>query len=368
MKLNSLSQKKSVLRDSCHIFFQLSGVHENLPKQEVLSILEGEEYPYKIIENGLQYLIVNTSIPCGYRAAFRASYCRRSVRIQKQSIVDATDTISTITSTITREIDFTTFFEKNESFLVRVYRIGKVNTKFLSTDLERSIGNIIWKQTKGNNKANMKKPDIVFVLIFYEDNFVFGKEIYSREKGAFDERQANLRPFFKPGTLEPRFARLMVNLAKVNNKSLLLDPFCGPGGILVEGGLMGCEVIGLDLNNKMITGARKNLQHYLPDSNYELMLSDARDLPLRKSIHSIATDPPYGKSTSTFGKEIEDLLKQFFEEAHKILVPGGTISIGMLSEVPLQEIVEDAGYKLEIYEKMYIHRSLTRRVGVCRKV
>lgn len=366
--MNSLRQKSTVLRDSYPIFFQLSGIHENLPKQEVLSILEGEEYPYKIIENGSQYLITNTSLSCGYRTAFRASYCRRSIRILKKSIVETTDTISSLTSSISREIDFTTFFKKNETFLVRVYRIGKANTKFLSTDLESSIGRIIWKQTNGNNKANMKNPDVVFVLIFYDESYVFGKEIYSRQKGAFDERQANLRPFFKPGTLEPRFARLMVNLAKVNTKSFLLDPFCGPGGILVEGGLMGCEVIGSDLNNKMVTGARKNLQHYLPNSSYELMLSDARNLPFTKSIHSIATDPPYGKSTSTFGKEIEDLLKQFFEEAHKVLVPGGIISIGMLSEVPLQEIVEDAGYKLEIYEKMYIHRSLTRRVGVCRKV
>jgi len=366
--LNSLRRKSSVIKDSYSIFFQLGGVHENLPKQEVLAILEGEEYPYKVLENGTQYLIVNTSLTCSYHTAFRASYCRRSIRILKKSNVSSTDTISSITTAISQEIDFTNFFERNESFLVRVYRIGKVNTKYLSTDLESSIGKVIWKQTKGKNKANMKKPDIVFVLVFYDESYVFGKEIYSRQKGAFDERQANLRPFFKPGTLEPRFARLMVNLAKINKKSFLLDPFCGPGGILVEGGLMGCKIIGSDIDSKMVTGARINLQHYLPNTSYGLLLSDARDLPFTESIHSIATDPPYGKSTSTFGKGIEDLLKQFFEEAHKVLVPGGIISIGMLSEVPLQQIVEEAGYKLEIYEKMYIHKSLTRRVGVCRKV
>ncbi|MHA1126296.1 MAG: THUMP domain-containing protein [Candidatus Heimdallarchaeota archaeon] len=366
--MNSLRQKSSFLRDSYPIFFQLSGVHENLPKQEILAILEGEEYPYKVIENGIQYLIANTSLACGYRIAFRASYCRRSVRILQKSAISTAETISTITSAISREIDFTKFFEMNETFLVRVYRIGKASNNFLSTDLESSIGKVIWQQTKGKNKANMKKPDIVFVLVFYDESYIFGQEIYSRQKGAFDERQANLRPFFKPGTLEPRFARLMVNLAKINNKSLLLDPFCGPGGILVEGGLMGCELIGSDLDSKMVYGAQKNLQHYLPNLSYSLFLSDARDLPFTESIHSIATDPPYGKSTSTFGKGIEDLLKKFFEEAHKVLIPGGIISIGMLSEVPLQQIVEETGYKLELYEKMYIHKSLTRRVGVCRKV
>ena len=366
--MNSLRQKSSFLRDSYPIFFQLSAVHENLPMQEVLAILEGEDYPYQVINHGTQYLIVKTSLACGYRIASRASYCRRSIRILKKSTVSTTDSYSTITTAISREIDFTKLFEKNESYLVRVYRIGKASANFVSTKLESSIGKIIWHQTKGKNKANMKKPDIVFVLVFYEDSFVFGQEIYSRQKGAFDERQANLRPFFKPGTLEPRFARLMVNLAKTNSKKLLLDPFCGPGGILVEGGLIGCEIIGVDLNSKMINGARKNLQHYLPNTSYSLLLADARDLPFTESIDSIATDPPYGKSTSTFGKGIEDLLKQFFDEAHNVLIPGGIISIGMLSEVPLQQIVEDAGYKLELYEKMYIHKSLTRRVGVCRKV
>ncbi|MHA1504746.1 MAG: hypothetical protein ACTSPT_06095, partial [Candidatus Heimdallarchaeota archaeon] len=73
--MNSLRRKSSVIKDSYPIFFQLGGVHENLPKQEVLAILEGEEYPYKVLENGTQYLIVNTSLTCSYRTAFRASYC-----------------------------------------------------------------------------------------------------------------------------------------------------------------------------------------------------------------------------------------------------------------------------------------------------
>ena len=128
---------------------------------------------------------------------------------------------------------------------------------------------------------------------------------------------------------------------------------------------MGCEVIGIDLEPKMIKGAQKNLQRYLSPDRYELMLADARSLPFRQSINSIATDPPYGKSTSTFGKEIRELLVQFFEQAHDILTSGGTIAIGMLSEIPLREIVEDTGYKLELYEKMYIPRKDFIEQAIC---
>ena len=147
--MNSLRQTTSLLRDSYPIFFQLSGVHENLPIQEVLAILEGEEYSYKVTKKGNQYLIVNASLACGYRTAFRASYCRRSIRILKQSTVDTSETTPTITTAISRDIDFTDFFQNNETFLVRVYRIGKASSNFLTTDLERSIGKVIWQQTKG---------------------------------------------------------------------------------------------------------------------------------------------------------------------------------------------------------------------------
>lgn len=349
------------------VFFQLSGIHPELPSAEIAAILESENFLFQILEKRKQCLIVRCSPQGAYRAAWRAAYCRRAVELLVHSLIPASPR-ENISKIISKEINFNEILKAGQSFLVRVYRIGTAAKDVRSMDLESAIGKVIWEQTNGKHRVNVATPSTTFVLLFLEDKFLFGKEVYARPKGVFAPRRADLRPFFKPGTMDPQFARLLVNLAKASPKRILLDPFCGPGGILIEGALIGCRVLGSDIDRKMIKGARRNLEHYAPTGHYDLFLADAKKLPIRTSINAIATDPPYGRSTSTFGKELVPLLKLFLEEAATILTPGGAIAISIFEEIPLKEIVEDiGGLKLDLYKKIYIHKSLTRRVGVCRK-
>ncbi len=346
-------------------FFQLSGIHPELPSIEVLSILKGEEFQYKILKEESQFLLVNCSKLAAYQTAKRAAYCRRSVELLYRSEVGS-KTTENIAKSISEQIDFGKILQKEDRFKVRVYRIGKAHEEHVSIHLEKAIGDIIWEHTKGEYKGDMKNPTITFIVLFTEKDFFFGRETFSKKKGSFTDRRPDLRPFFKPGTLEPRFARLMVNLSRAKPGEYLLDPFCGPGGILIEGAIIGCKILGSDLDNRMIKGSKKNIDHYSPANNAGFVMSDAKQLPFTNKIKAIATDPPYGRSTSTYGKEIEDLLIQFFQNAKQILQKDGIIAIGMFEEVPLQEIVEKTGFILEHFEKIYIHRSLTRRIGVCR--
>jgi tRNA (guanine10-N2)-dimethyltransferase len=344
-------------------FFHLSGIHPELPKFEVLSVLESENYPYELQKKSTQCLVLNCSKAGAYLAANRAAYCKRSVSVlSKTEIIN--ESVSELAQKITQDIDFKEIMSGHKSFLVRVYRVGRAHSKYNSMDMEVAIGKKIWDEMKGTCKVDTKKPDITFVLLFTQDELLFGEEIYARKKGSFNSRRADRRPYFKPGTLEPRFARLMANLSKACSQDFLLDPFCGPGGIILEGVLMNCSVIGLDIDSRMVKGSIRNLAHYKPNSQYHVFISDARKLPFYNSIKSIATDPPYGKSTSTYGKEIGDLLEQFFSEASNALVKGGTLAIGMLDEIPLEDIAKEHKFNLNIFEKIYIHKSLTRRVGV----
>ncbi|NHJ49400.1 MAG: methyltransferase domain-containing protein [Asgard group archaeon] len=348
------------MKDYPH-FFHLSGVHSQLPTQEITSILDGKKIPYKIIDNFKRCLIINCSKYAATYVAQRASYCKRSSSLlYKGKYIDAN--ISDISEKISKNIDFTQLLTKDESFCVRVYYTGEVS--FKSIELEKKLGKEIWTQMAGKNKAKMKNPDKTFVVLIVNNDYFFGMELFARKKGSFKSRRPDVRPFFKPGTLEPMFARLMVNLSLANEDNYLVDPFCGPGGILVEGTLMNCNVIGLDIDKKMIQGSKKNLEYYTPKANYELILADARDLPFYENIESIATDPPYGRSTSTHGREIIKLLMHFFGEAANILQSKGCLTIGMFEELPLKEIAEDNGFIVKYLEKIYIHKSLTRRVGV----
>ncbi|MBK5112992.1 MAG: methyltransferase [Candidatus Heimdallarchaeota archaeon] len=344
-------------------FFHLSGIHPELPVFEVLSVLESEYYSHEILKKSTQCLVLKCSKEGAYLAADRAAYCKRAVRIHYKT-EEIEDTVLKLAKKITQEIDFEDIMNNHKSFLVRVYRVGKAYSEYDSMDLEVAIGKKIWDKMNGACEVDTKNPDITFVLLFTQDELLFGEEVYARKKGSFESRRADRRPYFKPGTLEPRFARMMVNLSKASTQSFLLDPFCGPGGIILEGVLMNCSVVGLDIDKRMVKGSIRNLAHYKPNSQYHVFVSDARKLPFHNNVKSIATDPPYGRATSTYGKEVEDLLDQFFSEASNALVKGGTLAIGMLDEIPLEEIAKDYDFHLSIFEKIYIHKSLTRRVGV----
>ncbi len=363
--LKEASLGKTVDYPNKSFFFQLSGIHPELPSIEIFSILKGEEFQYNVLEKKDQFLLLNCSEQAAYKTAERAAYCRRSVELLYRSEVGS-KTTENIAKNISEHIEFTKLLQKEDRFKVRVYRIGKAQAKHVSIHLEKAIGDMVWEQTNGACKADMKNPTIIFIVMFTENDFFFGRETFSRKKGSFTDRRPDLRPYFKPGTLEPRFARLMVNLSRAKPGEYLLDPFCGPGGILIEGAIIGCKILGSDLDKRMVKGSKKNIDYYAPSNNAGFVISDAKQLPFKNKIKSIATDPPYGRSTSTYGKEIEDLLTRFLQNASQILEKDGIIAIGMFEEVPLQEIVEKSGFILEHFEKIYIHRSLTRRIGVCR--
>ncbi|MHA1121881.1 MAG: THUMP domain-containing protein [Candidatus Heimdallarchaeota archaeon] len=344
-------------------FFHLSGIHPELPKYEVLSVLESESHSHQLLKKSNQCLVLKTSEEGAYLAAERAAYCKRSVKILYKGEVTEKE-VTKLAEKIIRNIDFENLMGNHKSYLVRVYRIGNAHSEFDSMDLEVAIGKEIWDKMNGNCKVDIKNPDITFVLLFTQDELLFGEEIYARKRGSFESRRADRRPYFKPGTLEPRFARMMANLSKASTQNFLLDPFCGPGGIILEGALMNCDVVGLDIDKRMVIGSIRNIEHYKPNSSYHIFVGDARNLPFQNNVPSIATDPPYGRSTSTYGKEVEDLLEQFFSEASNALIAGGVLAIGMLDEIPLEDIAKEHNFNLSIFEKIYIHKSLTRRVGV----
>jgi tRNA G10 N-methylase Trm11 len=74
----------------------------------------------------------------------------------------------------------------------------------------------------------------------------------------------------KRGMLPPKLARVLVNLGlgqldmSPEHQSVLYDPFCGTGTVLIEGLLRGCEVIGSDSDSEAVAGTIKNL-YWLED-------------------------------------------------------------------------------------------------------
>jgi len=127
------------------------------------------------------------------------------------------------------------------------------------------------------------------------------------------------KPCVHPSSLVPTLAKVLINLSRVKEGETLYDPFCGVGGILIEAGLMGINVLGSDINKNFIECAKRNLEYY-GIKNYKLKVCDARELCF-DNFDVIVADPPYGRYSKVYG-EIKSLYKGFLEKARDKLRKG----------------------------------------------
>ena len=141
-----------------------------------------------------------------------------------------------------------------------------------------------------------------------------------------------------------------------------MDPFCGTGGILLEAGLIGAKVIGSDIEEKMIEGCKKTLDHY-NIKNYELFCCDIGDIAKHvKNVDAVVTDLPYGKSTTTMGESVFDLSSRAFDSISSILKKKSRAVVG-LPNSDLISVGENYLTLVDIFE-FRVHRSLTRFFAV----
>ena len=146
------------------------------------------------------------------------------------------------------------------------------------------------------------------------------------------ERRASQRPFFKPVSLEPRLARLAVNLASGPlQKGATLDPMTGTGGFAIEAALSGRDVVALDLDEEMIAGAKENLE-WSGSSASVFFQGDATDVKAsipndaHQSFSGVVLDPPYGRN-SQGSLDHEELLKQTLHSCSTVVADGSLVLI-----------------------------------------
>jgi len=219
-------------------------------------------------------------------------------------------------------------------------------------ELARLIGGKI------SGKVDLEKPENYFFVFRHQNDYVLCKKVWEIDNKGFAIRAPQQRPFFLPISLHPKIARAMVNLAEVRKGMVVLDPFCGTAGILIEAGLCGAKIFGNDISKKIVSGAEKNLLTY-GISDFKLFCCDVGELPKRLcSVDAIVTDPPYGRSTSTRREARERLYFRAFESFARLLEPGKKVVIIL----PYKPEEDFPGFVLREHYPIYVHKSLTRNI------
>ncbi|HEY1064431.1 MAG TPA: hypothetical protein VGE30_04035, partial [Candidatus Saccharimonadales bacterium] len=218
----------------------------------------------------------------------------------------------------------------------------------------------------------------------------------------------------KVGMLPPKLAQRIINLAagelpseKLQNicdipagkpvprtllNKTLLDPFCGTGVVLQEALLMGYDVMGADIDQRMVDYSNKNLEWLRKEYNWELPgmgtqlgdatnaewkttrftydaqgeATDAELVPLTPDF--IACETYLGRPFTTVPSaeilnqtisECNLIIKKFLQNAHKQLAPGARLCIAVpawqigknpLKHLPLVDQIEDLGYNRVSFE------------------
>ena len=339
------------------LMFVLSGEHPTLPVAEAVAAIKAGHRAYRVLEQLEQVLVAETKASPQILASRLAMSREICLHLCTSSAREG-DILEAVGSS-----DIVDLIPHGKSFAVHLKRVRKSSPSIDTLKLAKTIAELIGADVEF--KVDLAHPDIELLGVLTGERCALGITTARVDRRQFARRRPTLRPAFHPGTLMPAFARCMVNLARTSREGTFLDPFAGVGGILLEAGLIGAKVIGIDIDREMIEGARKNLEAS-GITDFQLMVGDARKLPALE-VDAVATDPPFGRQASTAGAELSELYGQALPSIAGVLKRRGYACIASPAELELEGIATDAGLRMTERHEQRVHRSLTRHVYVFRK-
>lgn len=162
---------------------------------------------------------------------------------------------------------------------------------------------IISTATAHHNGLGKSPKKIEIIVAQSHNQFSFGRSIACQNISRYRDRdQKRPKRDSRVGMLPPKLAQIMINLARPipaqpNQKLTLLDPFCGTGVILQEAHLMGFNLIGSDIEKRMIDYTQANLNWLDSSIKPTLLVGNATKLTWPK-FDLVATESYLGRPFS----------------------------------------------------------------------
>ena len=313
------------------IIFELSGEHPELPLIEAESVADIEY-------SGKQYAVGKCARP-------EDTLCLAMTHTVLEYLGECPADATSLEYMI-KNLRIHTF----SPFAARVKKIDGTPIEISQISLEKMIGTHI------EGPVSLKNPVAEYRAICSKDRCVFGRVLFRIDRSSFGFRNPMRRHFFHPGVMMPLLARALVNISRAGNNEILLDPFCGTGGVLLEAEMLGVIAIGSDFDGNMIAGAKNNLV------NPNLQIADATKLPFRnESIDAVVTDLPYGQSVRIRAESFDILYREALEEFGRVLKTGKLAVV--VTHRDIRPIITKPLRVIAFIEQR-VHKSLTRRIHI----
>ena len=326
------------------VLFERSKEHTALSRAELLTCLAVEASPYTVLDENEDILLVETN-------AKKATIGNLAERLAFTFLID--ELVFSCPATIQEVIGQA----KRHPLSIEGTIAIRCKNRGSALDQEQVIDRLGDVYTK-NRRVNLAHPDIELRAVLTPGTVYVGIKKAEINTSHFQQRRGHLRPFLSPVTMHPKIARALVNLSAVKKNEVLLDPFCGTGGILIEAGLLGIRMIGSDVEKKMIDGCKRNLEFYHLDTS-QLHCADIGDIvKYAPCVDAVVTDFPYAKATTTKGEKPQKLYDRAFETISHILGVNKRAVIGFSSEDMIS--IGEQYLTLEDVFPVRAHRSLTR--------
>lgn len=274
----------------------------------------------------------------------RLAYTRAASRLVGRTDADVESVLALLSTTALGETDTTVAVRARD-----VRATAGVST----SRTEREVGTALVER---GFSVDLDDPDRELRVSFGDDTALVGW-LAAESVRDFGQRAPTDRPFFQPGSMAPLDARAYANLAGAGPGRTVLDPMCGTGGLLIEAGLTGCRVVGVDAQEKMVHGTRENLEAYL-GTDFAVVRGDGTTLPVADdAVDGVVVDAPYGRQSKVAGHELDELVAGTLVEAAR--VASRCVLVG---DRDWTRQANDAGWDVRATFARRVHRSLVRHV------
>jgi tRNA G10 N-methylase Trm11 len=177
-------------------------------------------------------------------------------------------------------------------------------------------------KSQEGERLEIPNADIHFFLTEHENIIYFGTLDKEYDYAGVKKRDMEKPVRREELAISPRLSKILINLSGAGGNRLMLDPFCGIGGILIEALVQDIRVYGIDKDANAVKGALENMkwlkQNFPIMKPYIIERWDAKKVP-NKQYDAIATETPLGKVVKhkPNQKEAEGIIRNF----ENIIIP-----------------------------------------------